>query len=231
MTKKILSALFAVALVVLAANAAQALPSPDTCPDCWEDTDSDGVLNGHDNCDDVPNPDQADSDGDRLGDACDNCAMVENKYQLDTDGDGVGDACDNCVDIENPGQLDTDADGVGELCDNCIDDINPNQLDSDGDGVGNVCDADFGDEDATVDSDGDGVPDADDVCADQAGPEDNAGCPLGSAEPDIQLPLAGGGFNEEAGCNTIPGAAANPMAFILISVAIVSLAAARRRKR
>lgn len=40
------------------------------CPN-W-DSDGDGVLNGSDNCDTVPNANQANCDGDSRGDACDN---------------------------------------------------------------------------------------------------------------------------------------------------------------
>jgi hypothetical protein len=57
------------------------------------DRDSDGVLNGPDNCDATANPTQADGDGDGVGTACDNCPSVANATQADANGDGVGDAC------------------------------------------------------------------------------------------------------------------------------------------
>ena len=53
-----------------------------------------GILNDHDNCELVSNPDQRDTDGDRVGDACDNCPLQYNPSQNDTDKDLVGDACD-----------------------------------------------------------------------------------------------------------------------------------------
>jgi YVTN family beta-propeller protein len=60
--------------------------------------DRDGVLDGVDNCADVPNVSQADFDSDDFGDACDNCANKTNADQADTDADGVGNVCDNlCV--------------------------------------------------------------------------------------------------------------------------------------
>ena len=58
------------------------------------DSDGDGVLDGCDNCRNVPNPSQLDTDADKFGDACDNCRTVFNPDQKDTDGDGLGDACD-----------------------------------------------------------------------------------------------------------------------------------------
>jgi hypothetical protein len=39
-------------------------------PGTGPDRDNDGVCDEHDNCPDVPNPDQTDSDGDGVGDAC-----------------------------------------------------------------------------------------------------------------------------------------------------------------
>jgi YVTN family beta-propeller protein len=60
--------------------------------------DRDGVLDGVDNCVDVPNVGQIDADVDAVGDACDNCANEVNADQADTDADGVGNVCDNlCV--------------------------------------------------------------------------------------------------------------------------------------
>ena len=64
------------------------------------DKDWDGVLDENDNCQSVPNAEQADSDGDWIGDACDNCRYVMNSLQTgDTDLDLLGDACD--VNIDN----------------------------------------------------------------------------------------------------------------------------------
>ena len=66
------------------------------------DTDSDGIVDGKDNCPTVANPDQADQDSDKKGDVCDDCPGAANADQLDTDGDGAGDACDPacCGDAE-----------------------------------------------------------------------------------------------------------------------------------
>ncbi len=76
-----------------------------------QDTDSDTVRDGRDNCPLVANPLQSDVDQDGKGDACDvlddrdsdqdmisnhrdNCPMVANFVQFDSDGNGIGDACD-----------------------------------------------------------------------------------------------------------------------------------------
>ncbi len=69
------------------------------------DQDSDGLIDGQDNCPRVPNPDQLDTDGDLYGDSCDD----------DDDGDSVADDWDDC----SPGEMDwisspfTDHDGDG----------------------------------------------------------------------------------------------------------------------
>ena len=118
------------------------------------DSDGDGVLDGDDNCDLAPNPDQADCDMDGRGDACDEDECPAG----DRDGDEVADDVDNCPEIENTDQADCDEDGVGDVCDedlcgpdgdgdgvldsedNCPEDANTDQLDTDGDGAGDVCD-------------------------------------------------------------------------------------------
>jgi thrombospondin type 3 repeat protein len=64
-----------------------------------KDSDGDGILDVHDNCAAVYNPDQADQDGDVVGDACDNCPAVSNPDQADRDEDKLGDACDS---VDNP---------------------------------------------------------------------------------------------------------------------------------
>jgi hypothetical protein len=112
---------------------------PLAAPGCV-DTDQDTVCNDVDNCDAVPNLNQADADGDGVGDACDNCAAVFNDTQVDSDNDGRGNACDNCIDAQNATQTDADADGRGDACDNCPSLSNSTQLDGDADGRGDVCD-------------------------------------------------------------------------------------------
>lgn len=61
--------------------------------------DTDGIVNGLDNCPMVTNAGQEDEDGDGVGDACDNCPADYNPDQanlLEPDGmaDSIGDACD-----------------------------------------------------------------------------------------------------------------------------------------
>lgn len=55
------------------------------------DNDGDGVVNGIDNCPEVPNPNQNDDDADGLGNACDDTPRGP-----DPDGDGVGLMDDHC---------------------------------------------------------------------------------------------------------------------------------------
>jgi hypothetical protein len=111
-----------------------------TIYECKLDTDSDGIADDIDNCDQTSNPGQEDADQDGVGDACDNCVSTENFDQLDADGDGLGDECDNCVDTVNVDQNDSDADGFGDVCDNCAATYNPNQDDQDNDSYGFECD-------------------------------------------------------------------------------------------
>jgi len=149
---------------------------------CTNDTDSDSICDGADNCININNTDQNDTDVDGVGDACDNCKLKANHNQNDTDNDGAGDACDNCINVSNPNQPDLDGDGVGDVCDNCFDLVNPEQKDSDSDGIGDVCDNcpdvfnpdqnnsdDDSDGDACddfTDSDYDGIPNDVDNCVD-----------------------------------------------------------------
>jgi hypothetical protein len=71
------------------------------------DYDDDTILDTEDNCQLVPNTDQANNDGDTQGDACD----------PDDDNDTVADGDDNCPFVANLDKRDTDQDGRGNACD------------------------------------------------------------------------------------------------------------------
>lgn len=76
------------------ANADQADLDGDSIGDaCDSDRDGDGVNNGDDAFPDDPS-ESADSDSDGIGDNADNCDNAANPDQADTDQDGAGDACD-----------------------------------------------------------------------------------------------------------------------------------------
>jgi len=79
---------------------------PDTCDG---DSDSDGVIDGCDNCPNDFNPGQEESDGDGVPDACDNCPAIANANQADADGDDIGNPCDP----------DDDGDNVDDTIDAC----------------------------------------------------------------------------------------------------------------
>lgn len=100
------------------------------------DIDGDEVEAWDDNCDTVPNPDQADSDGDGLGDACDPCPDLPYETAedvADDDDDGFANCVDFCPDDDNDGitisaecsatergpQGDSDCDGICDDDDPC----------------------------------------------------------------------------------------------------------------
>ena len=147
------------------------------------DTDQDGVMDFHDNCPAIFNPNQEDEDVDGVGDSCDNCLATINPDQEDTDGDLTGDACD--PDDDNDGVDDaTDTDDTdpticqdvdGDGCDDCsvgTDGFGP-LADNDPSNDGTDTDADGQCDTGDTDDDNDGVPDEGDtdplnpnVCAD-----------------------------------------------------------------
>lgn len=118
------------------------------------DSDSDGYVDGLDNCAVVPNADQLDTDNDGAGDVCDS----------DDDNDGVIDSGDNCPLVSNADQLDTDGDGVGNVCDS----------DDDNDGVADVDDAFPLDSFESTDTDSDGTGDNTDMDDDNDGIADSS---------------------------------------------------------
>jgi len=165
-----------------------------------DDIDSDGVLNGNDDCpndggtstqdlsgcpdadgdgysdagDVYPNDaiDWMDSDGDGVGDNSDVFPNDANET-VDFDGDGVGDNSDAFPSDSNE-TLDSDGDGVGNNADafpfNALE-----SLDSDGDGVGDNTDAFPNDGSETIDTDGDGIGDNSDPNPTQHSDDDSDG--------------------------------------------------------
>jgi len=114
----------------LAGNDCNSNGTPD---DCELDTDTDGVIDDCEECDEDPNKTQPgacgcgfpdiDSDGDGVLDCNDlcsdtpSCAEVEaNGCPSDDDGDLILNGCDNCRGVANPGQVDSDGNGVGDAC-------------------------------------------------------------------------------------------------------------------
>lgn len=65
--------------------------SPSVCVDGAADPDGDGVPNGRDNCDQLPNPEQGDDDGDGVGNLCD-----PDWVDPGIPGDGASDLAEGC---------------------------------------------------------------------------------------------------------------------------------------
>ncbi len=145
------------------------------------DNDNDGIVNGLDNCPDIPNVDQADTDNDGVGDVCDD----------DIDGDGILNDDDNCITTPNSDQSDMDNDDIGDVCDddidgdgilndddNCSTIPNTEQVDTDMDGLGDLCDDD---------DDNDGILDNNDNCQFVSNPDqiDIDGNSIGDACEEI----------------------------------------------
>ncbi len=112
---------------------------PPTDPN---DLDSDGWLNGEDNCPNHANDGQWDLDQDGLGNECDDDIDGDgftNEIELaegtkpwdatsqpsldknDLDNDGLLNEADNCPNFPNPEQWDKDQDNIGNECDDDID--------------------------------------------------------------------------------------------------------------
>jgi hypothetical protein len=124
---------------------------------------------------------ELDPDGDGLVDSHDNCVAIYNPNQLDTDADGIGEVeitlpgtstpqMVPCIDADADGIIDTVPDGGSTVrLDNCLPAecavpgcaSDPDQSDCDGDGLGDACEPD---------TDGDGVPDDCDNCLEQPNP-------------------------------------------------------------
>lgn len=212
-------------------------------PDCSDD-DSDGVLNGEDNCPNDANPNQEDTDGDKIGNACDSTEDDCENNANDDEASSGGDSSVDCDDTDcqlAPACLDSDGDGVKDVQDNCDTQNNPNQADTDGDGLGDVCDPEIGHCGNGKDDDGDGNADCQDSdCASDPvceAPDDDAdgdgisngqdNCPTtpnsdqqdsdGDGDGDLcdaVNPPGGGGNGGEGGENGGGGRPKPPVTFV-----------------
>jgi DMSO/TMAO reductase YedYZ molybdopterin-dependent catalytic subunit len=89
---------------------------PDEAYRVPDDFDCDQVNNEDDNCESIPNPDQANADGDAWGDACDNCPTTATLWVVpvgDDDCDGFTTADEGVIGTDPaaacPDALDDDA--------------------------------------------------------------------------------------------------------------------------
>jgi hypothetical protein len=98
---------------------------------CAADNDGDGICDEVDNCDDVPNPFQADVDFDGMGDLCDD----------DNDNDGLPDDFERPVIGIAPFSYDSDGDGISDA-----------DEDLDGDGFTNREEFELGSDPNDIDS-------------------------------------------------------------------------------
>lgn len=172
------------------------------CPD----TDLDGVIDPDDKCPETPgdakNGGCPDTDMDGVIDSEDDCPDTAGTAAFngcpDTDGDGTPDDKDKCPEEAGTAELmgcpDGDGDGLPDSDDQCPELAGPAPTgcpDSDGDGTPDADDAcpdAPGKFSGCPDTDGDGVADNLDRCPTQAGPADNAGCPV--IEQKVQERLA-----------------------------------------
>ena len=184
-----------------------------------DDLDSDGVLNGNDDCpndagtsaQDLSGCPDADGDGySNAGDAFPNDATD----WMDSDGDGVGDNADAFPNDASE-TLDSDADGVGDNADAFPMDANET-LDSDGDGVGDNADAFPNNASETMDTDGDGIGDNSDPNPTQHSDDDSDGDSIANIDDAFPndatqwLDTDGDGYGDNASGN-------NPDVFVNLS--------------